>query len=161
MAASEDFCLESWRKFFENAPIFRLLKHVMNMPWEPSAHSWLKHLLDSALSSGWCKFYYSFLTSPHCLYFNLSDRLIFPQFAYSEGSVHKVFPKAGCHRPLASAADSVVWKGSLHTMIKNNHAFFQGTLPFIQKSVLLHSWTFEAPTEKKDQKKREREKHLG
>lgn len=39
-------------------------------------------------------------------------------------------------------------------MIKCDRAFFHGSLPFIQKSVLLHSWTFEAPTEKKETEKK-------
>lgn len=60
-----------------------------------------------------------------------------------------LLPKAGWNRPLDSGIDSAVWKGSLQTMIKCGHAFFHGSLPFIKKSVLLHSWTFEALAGKK------------
>lgn len=73
-----------------------------------------------------------------------------------------LLPKAGWNHPLDSGIVRAVWKGSLQAMIKCDRAFFHGSFPFIQKSVLLHSWTFEAPTEKKrnKKKKKKKEKHL-
>lgn len=72
-----------------------------------------------------------------------------------------LLPKAGWNRPLDSGIDRAVWKGSLQTMIKCDRYFFHGSLPFIQKSVLLHSWIFEAPAEKKrNRKKKERKAPL-
>lgn len=49
-----------------------------------------------------------------------------------------LLPKAGWNHPLDSDANPVLCKGSLQTVMQYDHAVFQGSLPFIQKSVLLY-----------------------
>lgn len=68
-----------------------------------------------------------------------------------------LLPKAGWNHPLDSGADPVLWKGSLKTMIKCGHAEFQGSLPFIQKSVLLYFYIPE-PLKLQHKKKEQKER---
>lgn len=79
-----------------------------------------------------------------------------------------LLPKAGWNHPLNSGTNPVLCKGSLRTVMQYDHAVFQGSLPFIQKSVLLYFYIHEPlklqhkkrTEEKKERREERKENHL-